>query len=459
MNKKIKIIFISYNFHFLQNFYNQLNPNNYEISTYNIKLSTSQLKDPKLKIIETNKLLEVIGDNDIVWVEWLLTPACLLSNVPNKKFKLICRLHSYEYFYNNNIYIKSTNFLNIDKLIVVNDWFKNKLINNYNVPESKIINLPILFDKYTNENNLNREKNIGVVGIKYLTNKGIDKILDIFEKLYQIDNEYKLHIKGNYNKKYTKNPFLSENESIELYNNTIKKMDNFLDKYSNNIIIHHHSDNGGEDMQTFYNQIGFLLCASIYESFHCSIMEAGSSGCIPIIYDYITYDVPKTPEQYILHKFNNYNDIVNIITTIKYKKKSLKVQKYYEMIDSKLLLKYEKFLEEVYYQSFYNTFSIGVILKKLNDLNEIQNKIINISNKFQNKYQNIKLFIFLDKEDFILKNITFIKCWKKGYLFGNSLIRIPKIIKSVKIIINNILENDIINILSNNNNNNNYIIQ
>jgi len=455
MTNKIKIIFISYNFHFLQNFYNQLDPNNFEISTHNIKLSTSQLKNRKLKIIETNKLLEVIGDNDIVWVEWLLTPACLLSNVPNKKFKLICRLHSYEYFYNNNIYIKSTNFLNIDKLIVVNDWYKNKLINDFNIPESIIINLPILFNKYTNENNSNREKNIGVVGIKYLTNKGIDKILDIFERLYQIDNEYKLHIKGKYNKKYSKNPFLSENESIELYNIAIQKMDNFLDKYPDNIIIHLHSDNGGEDMQTFYNQIGFLLCASIYESFHCSIMEAGSSGCIPIIYDYITYDVPKTPEKYVLYKSNNYDDIIKIIITINYQEKSPKVQKYYEIIDDKLMQKYNDFLEKIYNsQLINNIFSIGVILKKSNNLNLIQDKIINISNKFQN--YNIKLFIFLDKENYIFQNITFTKCWKKGYLFGNSAIKIPKIIKSVKIIINNILENDIINILSNNNNN--YII-
>jgi hypothetical protein len=120
--------------------------------------------------------------------------------------------------------------------------------------------------------------------------------------------------------------------------------------------------------------------------------------------------------------------------------------------------KYDKFLKKIFvYSSINNIFSIGVILKKSNDLNEIQDKIINISNKFQN--QNIKLFIFLDKENYILKNITFTKCWKKGYLFGNSAIKIPKIIKSVKIIINNILENDIINILSNNNNNNNnYII-
>lgn len=337
MSEKIKIIFISHNFHFLNNIINNLDRNKYEITTREI-----------LKIKYTSELLKIIGDNQIVWVEWLLTQACLLSQIQNKKFKLICRLHSFEYFYKDNIYIKSTNFLNIDKLILVNDWFKYKLIQNFNIPESKIITIPILFTEYSNKNIDNRQKNLGMVGINSLTNKGIDKILNIFKIIHQNDPSYKLHIKGCEIKKYAKNPFLSDSESLALYNSIIQKIDRFKDKYPEHIIFHPHTNNGGEDMETFYNQIGFLLCASIYESFHCAIMEAGNSGCIPIIYDHFQKDVPKTPEEYVLYKFKNEDDIANFITNIsEYKKKSFETQQYYQLLNKNCMLKYNNLIKSI----------------------------------------------------------------------------------------------------------------
>jgi glycosyltransferase involved in cell wall biosynthesis len=425
MSEKIKIIFISHNFHFLTNIIDNLNRDIYDISTYEIlKL--------KLKTINTEKLLEIIADNQIVWIEWLLKPAILLSRFLNKKFKLICRLHSYEYFYKKHIYISSTNFSNIDKLIIVNDWFKYKLTQIYKVPKSIITILPNLFNKFTNENNSSRQKKLGVVGIKYLTNKGIDKILDIFEKIYEIDQEYSLHIKGEYNKKYSKNPFLSENESKILHTNSIQKMNSFLEKYPNNVILHEHSDKGGEDMQTFYNKIGFLLCASIYESFHCAIMEAGSSGCIPIIYEYIKNDVPKTPEIYTLYKFDNEENIVNFIINIQdYQYKSTKTQFYYNLLYENCLKEYTKFLNNIFNEPIIKPYLIATELKSNKpDIITLQNKIIEIADK----YNNVSLYIFLNKKYYVSINVTFIKCWKRGYIFGSSLIKIPNSIKNLKII-------------------------
>jgi glycosyltransferase involved in cell wall biosynthesis len=346
MSEKIKILFIGHNFHFLNNIINNLNKNIYEISIHKVKISSNQLLKSNLRITSTLELLKIIGDNQIVWVEWLLTPACLLSQVENKKFKLICRLHSYEYFYKNNIYINSINYLNIDKLIVVNNWFKIKLIENFNFPKSKIITVPILFSKYSNYNLKNRQKNLGIVGINSLTNKGIDKILDIYDKIYEIDPSYKLHIKGDEIKEYIKNPFLSDNESLNLYKSTIQKINIFKNKYPEHIIFYPHSDNGGEDMETFYNKIGFLLCASIYESFHCCIMEAGSSGCIPIIYDYFNKDVPKTPDKYYLFKFTNENNIIKFIINIEnYEEKSIKTKNYFELLNINYIENLDKIIK------------------------------------------------------------------------------------------------------------------
>ena len=95
-------------------------------------------------------------------------------------------------------------------------------------------------------------------------------------------------------------------------------------------------------METFYNRIGFLLCASIYESFHCAIMEGGSAGCIPIIYEYFNKDVPKTPEEYSLYIFSRKSDIINFIININdYQKKSENIKKYYEILNRKCISKYD----------------------------------------------------------------------------------------------------------------------
>jgi len=219
-------------------------------------------------------------------------------------------------------------------------------------------------------------------------------------------------------------------------------LNNYLEKYPKHVILHPHSNNGGEDMQSFYNQIGFLLCASIYESFHCAIMEAGSAGCIPIVYEYFQKDVPKTPEEYVIYKFKNEDDIVNFITTInEYENKSLKIQKYYEIIIKKNLEKYDELIEKIVTDESVHNFSkylIGVILHKSNNILLLQNKIIEISN------QNTEIFltIFINKKDYVANNVTFIKCWRKGYLFGNSTVKIPFSIKSVKIIMREPIEEE-----------------
>ena len=81
---------------------------------------------------------------------------------------------------------------------------------------------------------------------------------------------------------------------------------------------------------------------------------------------------------------------------------------------------------------------IGVILNKLNDLQLLQSKIIENANK----YENVVITIFLNKKNYLSNNITFIKCWQKGYLFGNSSIKIPSSIKSVKIIMRELFEEE-----------------
>jgi hypothetical protein len=77
-------------------------------------------------------------------------------------------------------------------------------------------------------------------------------------------------------------------------------------------------------------------------------MEAGSSGCIPIIYEYFKKDVPKTPDEYYLFKFTNENDINDfIIKTQNYEEKSIKTINYFELLNKNYIVKYDKIILEL----------------------------------------------------------------------------------------------------------------
>lgn len=282
--------------------------------------------NPELSnVIELCNLIEQLNNYDIVWYEWFEAGIPFITHLKNKKFKFVVRLHCYEFFYydeifdcydvkNKKIFMDFTNFNNVDNIIVVNKWFKYEFEKLYNF--NKVIIFPNKYNEFKNNNLTNRNKVIGVVGVNSIS-KGLFKILEIFEKIVNCDKDYKLYIKGdiNINCNTSINDFSPE-ECATLYNNTITKINIMMNKYKNNIFIFKHSDEGGENMETFYNSVQFLLAASICESFHCVIMESGTAGCIPIIYNYKEYEkknLPKTPDLYRIIDFENSDDIVKFI--------------------------------------------------------------------------------------------------------------------------------------------------
>jgi hypothetical protein len=177
-------------------------------------------------------------------------------------------------------------------------------------------------------------------------------------------------------------------------------------------------------------------------------MEAGSSGCIPIIYEHFNKDVPKTPEEYVLYKFTNEDNIIKFIINIReYEDKSFKTQNYYKIINQNCIKKYNELFENIVNEPIIESVeslqlkpnSIGVILQNnSSDIQLLQSEIIENANQ----YDNVLLTIYLNKKDYISNNATFIKCWRKGYLFGNSSIKIPSSVRSLKIIKRELLEEE-----------------
>jgi len=376
ISEKKNILIIGHNWDFIDNIIDKLDNFKYNIDKHFFLKSLSFIKENDITCYKklVNKCLRnKINDSkinyqdsklfslyenlcnkyDIVFCEWFELLVPVLSHIKNKKFKLIVRLHSYEYFYspvkdsnfideiqNKALYLSLTNFNNIDKLIVVNDWFKQKISKNFQY--NNILTIPNYYKTYDNHNlNINkRKKNIGLVGINPLIIKGLYDLLLIFKKLVEQDNEYKLYIKGSLDKRKEIPSYINKTVGEEYYINSIKLYDNLIKNYPDNIILCKHTNNGGGSMEDFYNKIGYLLTASIQESFHCVIMEAGSAGCIPILYenkDFKNIDIARTPTQYRFISFNEKIDIVNYIkNNERFQELSLSAFEYYNSMNTAL---------------------------------------------------------------------------------------------------------------------------
>ena len=376
---------------------------------------------------------------DIVFCEWFELLVPILTHIKDKKFKLIVRLHSYEYFYrqinlnrdssfNKDVEGKAltmacTDFNKIDKLIIVNDWFKEKISQNFKF--NNIVTIPNYYKTFQNKkiNSNIRKKHIGIVGINPLVTKGLYDLMLIFENLIEKDNEYKLFIKGGLNKNEGLiPPYIDELDGKKYYKNSIELYEKLINTYPNNIILCKHTNDGGEDMETFYNKIGYLLTASIQESFHCVIMEAGSAGSIPILYenkDFQHLDIARTPNNYRFISFNNIKNIVQYITeNNRFEELSLNASEYYNSINTAV-----KDFENLFYYYNNNICDISFIIPNYdeNNLIKYEKQILkNIENKLN---KNIEIIVISDNIN-KSKLISFKTCWVNGYSYRDSSIKL-----------------------------------
>jgi len=449
-NKK-KILIIGHNWDFIDNIIDNLDSSKYNIDKHYCLKSFSDIKskDNTCYISLINKLLKTKIDKhkiiynksfffrfyedlcnkyDIVFCEWFEVLVPILSVIKNKKFKLIVRLHSYEYFYepiddstldkkwqSKALYLSLTNFNNIDKLIVVNDWFKEKILKDFEF--NNIVTIPNYYETYNNQNlDLNnRKKNIGLVGINPIVIKGLYDLLLIFKKLVGRDNEYKLYIKGDLNRKKELPTFMDSKIGEEYYKNSIQLYDELINMYPKNIILCKHTNDGGEDMETFYNCIGYLLTASIQESFHCVIMEAGSAGCIPILYEnkeFLNLDVARTPPKYRFISFNKQENIINyIIKNERFEELSMNASEYYNSINTSIM-DFENLFGS------YNRYNpdITFIIPQYNGNSLIKYENMLLENIENNLNKKIEIVIVSDEIN-RSKLSDFKNCWDRGFSF------------------------------------------
>ena len=214
---------------------------------------------------------------DIILCEWGLGNAVWYSKNKKKYQKLFVRMHGQE---RKTKFPPLFNYDNIDKFIAISPFIYEEFNRIIDIPRDQ---MKIIYN-YVDNNSYNKPKlkgaefNLGIVGISPQL-KRLDKAIDIFEKLWEKDNRYKLFIKGKRPEEY-KWWTAKKGDEVDYYNNLYQRIEE--SPWKRNVTF----DGHGNDMDVWFQKIGFILSTSDYETFHLAPAEGMASGSVPIIFNW-----------------------------------------------------------------------------------------------------------------------------------------------------------------------------
>lgn len=246
--------------------------------------------------ITNKKLKKALKWADIIWIEWANENAIAASYLKPSSKKLFIRLHRYEAF---DFYPLLIEWAKIDNLVIVNNYIKDILDKkNLNIDNNKI-------KLIANGIDINRlsfhehSHGYNIAWVSHITPmKNLHFALEILRKLLEKDDEYMLHIAGNFTdlvyEKYIKQ--------------SIKNMN--LEK---NVIFY----DWVNDINDWLNDKNYLLSTSVCEGHPFNIIEAMAKGIKPVVNNF--YGAEFLFDKYFL--FNNIDEAITMITTDQYDSK------------------------------------------------------------------------------------------------------------------------------------------
>ncbi|WP_297422300.1 glycosyltransferase [Clostridium sp.] len=247
----------------------------------------------KIIVQDYKQIDEGMNWADICWFEWCDELVGYGSKLESAKEKrILCRLHSYEAFTD---YINSVNWNNIDCFILICEYIKNFIIENFNIDKDIMTVIPNGIDE---DKWIFREKkngfNIAYVGyINY--KKGPMLLLHTFKAIYEKDHRYKLYIAG----------VFQDSRDVLYYNQMVKELG-----LQSNVIYEGWQD----DLDKWLNDKDYILCTSVLESQNISVMQAMCKGIKPIIHNFVgakmIYD-----NKYV---WNTIDEAINMVVSDKY---------------------------------------------------------------------------------------------------------------------------------------------
>ncbi len=263
--KRIKVVFVGYDLKFIKDLIEKFKHSN------EFDVMIDKWIDHKHHDVKHSE--KCIMWADIIICEWGLGNAVWYSNNKRRNQKLIVRIHRQEFV---TSYPNEFNNKNIDSIITICPYRFEEFNYKYKFPREKMkmIYNYVVTEKCDSKKDTDSSFRLGMVGICPKI-KRLDRALDIFEKLWNEDKRYKLHIKGKKPKEYKW--LWAKTDERKYYNAQFKKIKK--SPWKKSVIF----DGYSEDIASWYKKVGFLLSTSDYEGSHQAVAESMASGCIPII--------------------------------------------------------------------------------------------------------------------------------------------------------------------------------
>ena len=206
---------------------------------------------------------------NVIWVEWALKFAYLVSRKKWENKKVFIRLHRWEI---DTDFMKKINWENIDKVIFVNKKFENLFKQRVNYPvETITISNTISINDFPLYDVVYRHTII-CYSISYIKRKGYLELITFFDELIQKDSSFKLTI-------LARNPETEEEQQyLKLIENKIKEL-NIYDSIS---IIKREKNlnlvNDRGNISQYLSKHSIIVSFSKNESFQYTIAEGLLSG-------------------------------------------------------------------------------------------------------------------------------------------------------------------------------------
>ncbi|SDK13735.1 glycosyltransferase family 4 protein [Sediminibacillus albus] len=313
--KKVKLLFAGHDLKFANNLIKYFDSDeNFEVNIDKWTGHSSHDEEHSLRMVQWA---------DLIVCEWGLGNAVWYSQNKLPQQRLIVRMHMQEV---NTNYPKQFDLNNIDKIVAISPYVyeeffrvfkfpRQKMTMIYNVLDTEKFNIPKSESKY----------NLGFIGMSPKM-KRLDLALDILEKLWYKDSNYKLFIKG---KKPEEYPWLWKKEDEKAYYQQLyERIEKAPWKESVKF------DGYGDDIPEWLTKIGYILSTSDFESFHMAPAEGMASGAFPII---LNWDGSNTiyPNEYLLSSVNECVDKIwqvkrseeQVNNTQEYVKKNFDIEK------------------------------------------------------------------------------------------------------------------------------------
>jgi len=218
-------------------------------------------------------------DVDTVFCEWCCANAVWHSNNKRPGTKLIVRLHRFEAFRD---FPARVNWDNVDALIVVSDYFRDRMVERHGINPDRVHVLP----QYIDWHGLQRPKlpearfTLGLVGINPFEHKRFDRALDFFAALRARDKRFRLAVRS---------AMPWEIQWVwDRQDDTRTQFEAMFRRIYGDpdLAASIRFDPAGPDMEEWYRGIGTILSSSDSEGCHTSVIEGMASGAYPVVHDW-----------------------------------------------------------------------------------------------------------------------------------------------------------------------------